>query len=123
MESLSKFGLQKQTNPSRPSRGTGGKRNMKLTTKENGCQASKPKSIVQIIAEGLDLAGGEQPGKGFGGVHLWAVNLANAAPDLLEALEAALPFIPHAAKGAEDVLNPVLGQIRAAIRKAKGGAK
>jgi hypothetical protein len=48
--------------------------------------------------------------------------LAAAAPELLAALEKALPFIPHEAKGAKDVLHPTLTQARAAIAKAKGGA-
>lgn len=44
--------------------------------------------------------------------------LWNAAPELLEALKAALPFIPHTADGTKDVLHPVLSQARAAITKA-----
>lgn len=45
--------------------------------------------------------------------------LIAAAPDLLAALEAALPLLPHASTDANDVLHPVLGQAWAAIAKAK----
>ena len=46
--------------------------------------------------------------------------LIAAAPALLEALRAALPFIPHNADQAKDVLHPVLSQSRAAIKAATG---
>lgn len=49
--------------------------------------------------------------------------LANAklmasAPELLAALQEALPFIPHTVEGYKDVLHPVLSRARKAIAKA-----
>lgn len=50
-------------------------------------------------------------------VHANAKLIA-AAPDLLEALKAAMFYLPHAADVAKDVLHPVLSRARAAIEKA-----
>lgn len=49
------------------------------------------------------------------------MELLASAPELLAALEACLPELPHSAEGARDVLHPVLSRARAAIARATGG--
>ena len=83
------------------------------------------RSIVEIIAEGLDEC---VDGKGWGREHQRAADLADAAPELLEALVELL---------AVDDIDPrvwsdgcvaawrysfAMAKTRAAIRKAMGGA-
>jgi hypothetical protein len=56
------------------------------------------------------------------GVDTANARLIAAAPALLDALKAALPFIPHTAEGFYDVLHPAFSQARAALAKAEGCA-
>lgn len=75
----------------------------------------EPEPLTTIIADGLDAS---VNGRGWGKEHQSAMNLANAAPELLAALNAMLAYgdseFPENKRVAVDMAF-------SAIRKAKGG--
>ncbi len=71
-------------------------------------------SLVDLIMEGLQEASPE--GRGFQKVHMDAVNLANAAPQLLDCLYAVKSTVHFKAMS-----EPLQEQINAAILKGESG--
>lgn len=86
---------------------------------ETATKAKHTPTLVEIIADGIDASG---DGRGFGVEHLKAVNLANAAPDLLAAAEALIEALNFAG----NMKSPWHKQrvaLRAAIDKARQGGE
>jgi len=85
------------------------------------------KSVVLVIADGIDAS---TDGRGFTGEHKKACDLANAAPDMLAALEDALKLVriarqhfPKSIKNRDTfTLELTCATIGKAIAKARGEA-